>query len=158
MRQAIGSTWLMQLVIVFTLIFVAFLALSINYTKAFKMKNELVNMIEEKEGIGLGDGQGAIMLINNYLTYNNYTKTSGCATDEYGVRDLETAEIEPAEKGKKYYYCVKKIASATENLPKRARYRIKIFFNFSLPMIGDIFTFSVEGTTIDIGHTITDID
>ena len=72
MRQAIGSTWLMQLVIIFMLIFVAFLALSINYTKSFKTKNELVNMIEEREGIGSGEDKGALILINNYLNYNNY--------------------------------------------------------------------------------------
>ena len=44
MRQAIGTTWIMQLVIIFMLIFVAFLALTINYTKAFKMKNREIHI------------------------------------------------------------------------------------------------------------------
>ena len=55
MRQAIGSTWILQLVIIFMLIFVAFLALSINYTKAFRVKNELVTMIEKYEGVSEGE-------------------------------------------------------------------------------------------------------
>lgn len=158
MRQAIGSTWLMQLVIIFMLIFVAFLALSINYTKAFKTKNELVNMIEEREGIGSGEETGALMLINNYLNYNNYSKKGRCETDEYGVRDLNSATLEAVEDGNKYYYCVKKISSSTDTLPDRARYQIRIFFNFSLPVLGDIFTFSVEGTTIDINRALKDIE
>ena len=54
MRQAIGSTWVLQLVIIFMLIFVAFLALSINYTKAFRVKNELVTMIEKFLGRPVG--------------------------------------------------------------------------------------------------------
>ena len=44
----------MQLVIIFTLIFVAFISLTINYTRAFKTKNELVSMIEKYEGIEIG--------------------------------------------------------------------------------------------------------
>ena len=158
MRQAIGSTWLMQLVIIFMLMFVAFLALSINYTKAFKTKNELVNMIEEREGIGSGEDKGALMLINNYLNYNNYSKKGHCEANEYGVSNLNDANLEAVEEGNKYYYCVKKIPTSTDTLPDRARYQIRIFFNFSLPVIGDIFTFSVEGTTIDINHALKDIE
>ena len=68
MRQAIGTTWIMQLVIIFMLIFVAFLALTINYTKAFKIKNELVTIIEKYEGLNYGTSNqsGSIDLINNY--------------------------------------------------------------------------------------------
>ena len=47
MRTSIGNTWILQLVIIFMLIFVSFLALSLNYTKAYKLKNELVTMIEK---------------------------------------------------------------------------------------------------------------
>ena len=47
MRQAIGTTWILQLVIIFMLIFVAFLSLSLNYTKAFKIKNEIITTIEK---------------------------------------------------------------------------------------------------------------
>ena len=140
------------------LIFVAFLALSINYTKAFKTKNELVNMIEEREGIGSGEDKGALMLINNYLNYNNYSKKGHCEANEYGVSNLNDANLEAVEEGNKYYYCVKKIPTSTDTLPDRARYQIRIFFNFSLPVIGDIFTFSVEGTTIDINHALKDIE
>ena len=51
MREAIGGTWLTQLIIIFMLIFVAFLALSLNYTKAFKVKNEILSIIEKRERI-----------------------------------------------------------------------------------------------------------
>ena len=52
------------------LIFVAFLALTLNYTKAFKMKNDIITIIEEREGITNnknGKLNGSISLINNYL-------------------------------------------------------------------------------------------
>ncbi len=158
MRQTIGTTWVLQLVIVFMLIFVAFLALSINYTKAFQMKNELLGMIEKYEGVTNGDN-GSISLINNYLRFNNYTTNGGCQIGEYGVRNLNENTLTPitqSNQNQNYYYCVSKIDASTETLNQRARYRIRIFFKFGLPVIGDIFTFSVEGTTINLNRPFDD--
>lgn len=157
MRQAIGTTWTLQLVIIFMLIFVSFLALSINYTKAFKIKNELTTMIEKYEGLSEGN-DGSISIINNYLLYNNYTVMGKCEEDEYGVDNLNDSIIKKVNKNEKYYYCVKKIDEATEALPFKAKYKIKIFFNFSLPIIGQLFTFNVDGTTISITNSMTDIE
>ena len=68
MRESIGATWILQLVIIFMLIFVAFLALSVNYTKAYKIKNEVVTIIEKYEGVS-SKKEGSIEIINNYLRY-----------------------------------------------------------------------------------------
>jgi len=161
MRQAIGTTWVFQLVIIFMLIFVAFLSLSLNYTKAFRIKNELITTLEKFEGLTFKDSgkeMGSVKIINNYLTYNNYGSMGTCDLGAYGSTNLQSVSLEEVEKGKKYYYCVKKIDRGDVSLPKRARYEIKIFFKFSLPVIGDLFTFSSEGETIDINHSVDDID
>ena len=50
MREAIGSTWLTGIIITFIAIFSGFLAYSISYTKAFRVKNEIINIIENNEG------------------------------------------------------------------------------------------------------------
>ena len=50
MREAIGGTWIMGIVIVFVVLFSSFLAYSISYTKAFNVKNQIINYIEHKEG------------------------------------------------------------------------------------------------------------
>ncbi len=156
MRQAIGTTWVMQLVIIFMLIFVAFLALTINYTKAFKVKNELVTIVEKYEGIQTKSG-GSIELINNYLSYNGYGTMKACETGYYGVDNLNDPTLKEVVKGQKYYYCIKPISSKSTSTPNREKYKIQIFFKFSLPVIGDIFTFAVEGTTIDITNPNSEI-
>lgn len=153
MRQAIGTTWIMQLVIVFMLIFVAFLALTINYTKAFKMKNELITFIEKNEGI-TERKDGTLDLINNYLEYNGYNVQGRCPSGSYGVDDLNDPILKEAQDGGRYYYCIQKISSAGPSTINRARYHVTIFFHFSLPIIGDIFTFSVDGETVDITNSI----
>lgn len=50
MRESIGGAWLFGVVIVFIFLFTGFLAYSISYTKAFNVKNEVINYIEHSEG------------------------------------------------------------------------------------------------------------
>lgn len=50
MRESIGGTWLLSIVITFIALFSAFLSYAISYTKAFNMKSEILNMIERAEG------------------------------------------------------------------------------------------------------------
>ena len=50
MREAIGGTWLFGLVITFIVFFASFLAISINYSKAFNVKNNIVDLISKYEG------------------------------------------------------------------------------------------------------------
>ncbi len=50
MRESMGGTWLFGIVIVFIALFASFLAYSISYTRAFNVKNEIINYIERNEG------------------------------------------------------------------------------------------------------------
>lgn len=50
MRESIGGTWLISIVITFIALFAAFLAYAISYTKAFNAKNYIINLIERSEG------------------------------------------------------------------------------------------------------------
>ena len=150
MREAIGGTWITQLVIVFMLIFVAFLALSLNYTKAFKVRNQLMTIIEQQEGVTSGD-DGSIALMNNYLKGNGYGVMRTCALDSYGVTNLNSSAVELVTNDKKrYYYCIRKIEAPSSNHEGKVYYKVNIFFHFNLPVLGDIFTFSVNGSTGDI--------
>lgn len=160
MRQAIGSTWILQLVIIFMLIFISFLSLSISFTKAFKTKNELVTIVEKYEGVSESQN-GALTIINNYLLYNGYSTFGNCDDGDYGASSLDNPALEKVTStniNTKYLYCVRKLDTSTDSLKHRAQYRIRIFYKFSLPIIGNIYTFSVNGTTIDITHSISDID
>lgn len=156
MRQAIGSTWIMQLVIVFMLIFVAFLTLSINYTKAYKIKNEVLTFLEKYEGATSGEN-GSVALINNYLRYNGYRTVGSCPAESYGASSLESNTLVPISEGGKYYYCVRKVNTSNQTFPNRSSYELETFFKFNLPIFGDIFTFRVTGETIDINWPNDDI-
>ena len=49
MREAFGGVFMMRLMLVFVFIFVAFTAISLNYAKAFRIKNKVIDFIEQQE-------------------------------------------------------------------------------------------------------------
>ena len=51
MRESIGGAWLVGIVITFVVLFTSYLALSVNYSKAFKVKNDIISLIEENPQI-----------------------------------------------------------------------------------------------------------
>ena len=105
MKESIGSTWTLQLIIGFILLFVGFLTLSLSYSKAYKVKNETMSIIEKYEGLTVD----AVKIINNYLEYNNYRTMGKCESGWYGVNDYTVNTLTPVVESEKYYYCVKKI-------------------------------------------------
>jgi len=153
MRESIASTWVYQLVIIFILIFVSFLTLSLTYSKAFKNKNELLNIIEKHEGVTVD----TIGVINNYLVANGYKATNKCPQNDgyawYGVSDIysENITFENSVAGRKYYYCIRRQKSKASG--NKVYYELKVFFRFNLPIVENIGTFTVDGTTSDIFET-----
>lgn len=49
MRDAFGGVFTMNFLLVFIFIFVAFTAVSLNYAKAFKVKNAVIDFVEQNE-------------------------------------------------------------------------------------------------------------
>ena len=74
MREAIGGTWLFTIVIVFIVLFSSYLAISVNYSKAFKVKNGIVDLIEQNEGLS----SETQTQISNYLDKTGYFVYGEC--------------------------------------------------------------------------------
>lgn len=55
MRDAFGGVFTIQILLVFIIIFVGFIAISLNYSRAFRIKNYVIDMIEERELSDLSD-------------------------------------------------------------------------------------------------------
>ena len=53
MRDAFGGVFMIRLMLVFVFIFVAFTAISLNYAKAFRVKNKVIDFIEQQEILDL---------------------------------------------------------------------------------------------------------
>ncbi len=143
MRQAIGQTWILQLVILFILLFVGYITLTLNYNRTIRLKNEIVTMIEKYEGLN----DYSIDLVNNYLSSNLYDGRGSCVSKagQQGVYggDIKRNILEEAQAGEKYNYCIKKY----QGLGITNYYQITIFYKFNLPVIGNLSGFTIKGTT-----------
>ena len=114
MKHTISGTWVFMIVILFTLIFAAYIALTINYSRSFKVKNEVLSFMEKNEGFT----ENGVKLINNYLTQSGYKTMGNCHLISeavvYGATTIDpNASITNAfervvDPGKKYYYCFSK--------------------------------------------------
>ena len=51
MREAVGGTMLMYIVVVFLIVYIIFMSVVINYGRVFRVKNALISKIENDEGI-----------------------------------------------------------------------------------------------------------
>lgn len=144
MREAVGSTWVYGLVITFTFIFAGFLTLVIAYSRAYKIKNEVTLIVEKYEGLTLGDNNSG-NIISNYLTNSGYSTLGNCKSNDYGLtKENEWEKVNNT--GKKYILCI------TNNISNK-NYTITAFYNFNLPIVGNIITFSISGDTNTMIHT-----
>ena len=147
MREARGGTWLFGLVITFIVFFASFLAVSINYSKAFNVKNNIVDLIGKYEG----NNNCTRKHISNYLSTVGYLVPGKCPTDDaynYTGYDLNGNAVDP---GKKAYYCISNDSNDNANVVlKKEFYRVVIFFRIDLPIVGDLTTFRIKGETESI--------
>ena len=80
MRESIGGTFLLQIVLVFLTVYIGFMAVVINYGKVFRIKNTIVNYIEQQEGVA--DCSVARNIIVEQVGYLNNYKLEGRETDK----------------------------------------------------------------------------
>lgn len=103
MRDAFGGVFMIRLFLVFIFIYVAFSAISLNYAKAFKIKNKVIDLVETNEVISLTDAKFYQYKekLEEIIVNSNYN--SKC--ENYGINDGEQKSAEGDVTG----YCHKGI-------------------------------------------------
>lgn len=146
MRESIGGTWIVGIVIVFIVIFTSYLALSVNYSKAFKVKNGIIEIIEENEGLTDKAQSQIVNYLNlaGYYVYGNCNKVDPEYTD--GELNGVLTGYEKQGSSNRYKYCVYERTINNDTL-ERKYYRVTVFFKFDIPLLDNIFTFPVTGET-----------
>lgn len=145
MREAVGNAYLFYFVIIFVSIFIAILAGSLSYSKAFKVKNNIINIIEEDGGWIKDSTEGKI---NTMLGQIGYSVAPQNITDCGNVRGDKREQI-LHNRNKDYLYCVYQIE---EN--RGIRYRVVTYIYFDIPVINEVFRVPVQGETA----TLIDLD
>lgn len=142
---------LLSLVVVFTSVVILFFVGIIAYSKAYKAKNKIIEIIEKHDGNISGFSVGSIddnveSAMNESLRLMGYRVSESdepnCASDSSRgtCTNLNSSE---------FYYCICEHSNAA--LDSATTFEVITYVQFEFPIIGDLLTFPVKGETRVLG-------
>lgn len=137
MRDAIGGAMTLQIIVIFMIIINCYLAFSVNYTKAFRVKNEIRSIIEKNEGLTCSAGEqiNELMLKNKYKMNSRFERW--CANNGYQVATLDAGSF-----CYKYHKVDVTGNSSGNSKYKGAYYTVATFVNMDIPLLNNILPFA----------------
>lgn len=83
MRDAFGGAFMIKLMLIFLVIYVCFIAVALNYAKAFKAKNAIIDYIERYEGF-----ENSKDIIDSHLSnVRYYVRSQSGVNAEYSKKN-----------------------------------------------------------------------
>lgn len=154
MRDSISGIFLFNIVFAFILLFAGIMSLTMNRSKAFAVKNELVNLIEKNKGVDLRKADLPNEMVSA-IAKEAYRTVGKCPDDFYGF-DREGRKNNSAPS-----ICVKSVSHFADlGLPegsfspadvvRSCHFQIMVFYKLDFPALREIFNFSLVGDTIEI--------
>jgi len=143
MREAIGNTFIVNLLLIFIAVMSALLIGSIGYSKAFKVKNRIIYILEKYEGY-TAVAQTEINASLRDIGYPIAANNRQCPSPAAMGADRTVYGGSPA--GMDYHYCIYEY----ENIGTQGKghyYGVITFMHFDIPLIGNYLQFQVRGKT-----------
>lgn len=153
MKESIGGISLFNIVIVFVILFTGYISLSINYSKAYNVKNELITIIKNQGGVCTSSNSGSggncynfSEQIAEFFKETSYRNLGNCDTGDGWIGYSRSGDL--VSDGKNSAFCVKAIKlKSNSELPNALYYQVKVFYQLDLPVIRAFFDFSIFGET-----------
>jgi len=143
MRHSMGSAWIFSLCLTFIILFTAYLAITLNYARAFRVKNHIVTYIEEHEGY-IHDYEDDIV---SYLSSEGFNANGKCKNRIYAEGYEDDWFIESCINKDENGNCQVCIYKHGDECGARTSYRVVTFFKFDLPVVRYFSSFQVGGET-----------
>lgn len=141
MKESIAQAFILNLILFFFVILVLLLFGSINYSKAYKVKNRIITIIEK---YGEFDSAAKDEIVDNMVKAGYQTTTEGNGKCEKLVNNGEL--VYPLKDDftevRHYDYCVIKHKSSVGEY-----YQVVVYMKFEIPIIGGFLEFPVKGET-----------
>ena len=142
MKGAIGNAMVMNIVITFIILTTAFLVGSISYSKAFKVKTKIVDIIEKYDGdfnrgASLSSENKSFIMreIESMLGSTGYRTANGKVCNEGTVIENSSYDV-----------CIYTKGGSTGTY-RGNYYQVVVYMYFDFPIIGDMIKIPVKGET-----------
>lgn len=147
MREAVGSAFLVNLILIFIGVVSALLIGSISYSKAYKVKDRIIYVIEKYDGFNesaANELDVALRDIGYPLRSGNRSRCEGIYRQKAGSSFKEANLLHGDSVNSEYDYCVYKYEYETGI---GVYYGVTSFMRFDIPLLGGLLTFPVSGET-----------
>jgi hypothetical protein len=118
MRESIGATFLIKIMVVFIILYNSLLAIAVNYAMAFRVKNEIINLLEQYEGCA-----GAKDSIESYIANVGYYRAATPSQGPYSI-----VPVQEENRNGTYYI-------------------VTTYLKFDFPFVKDVMRVDVKGET-----------
>lgn len=136
MKEAIGTSFVFNLMMIFIGVLIVILISSISYSKAFKIRNRIIDRIEEYNGYDINTNvDEAINEDLQSIGYKVVDNNKNCSTRDGAV--LLTTTYSSG-----YNYCVYEYT-----VDKGKYYGVTAFISFDIPLIKDYINIPIYGET-----------
>ncbi len=148
MKESVAGVSLFTIVIIFVILFAGYVCYQINYSRAYNLKNEVVDTIKSYSGVCTEHGSDCVAFSNalkRLFKEVNYKSRGKCGEGYVGY---SREGVKLGEEARNAAICVKGIPVRTNTeLPNAYYYDVRVFYNLDLPIIGSFFEFAVRGET-----------
>lgn len=140
MREAFGGTFMIKLILIFIVIYISFMAVAIDYAKVFRVKNNVINILEQNQFV-IGDSFDNIDTYLNDVPYNengNNSVKSNCDNAEFGGYTNNKTTLLTSNG-----VCIKQLGNNTNGI----YYKVTAYISIEFPFFNLYFTIPISGET-----------
>ena len=105
MSEGLGGTVVLVIIVVSIVFISAYLAYNVNYTKAFRMKDKIIDTIEKYDGNCQSSCKNEINKYASDIGYENALKAGGCSNLPYKPAEASSSDDDTSSHG----YCIYKL-------------------------------------------------
>ena len=151
MKSAIGNSLLLTIVIIIVSAVILLFVSVLSYSKAYRVKNGIIEIIERNNGYNVTDSEGNNVTekeTDNFLYQSGYKvgKNNNCANVL-----INKGVDEVVNTSSNYNYCVGKTNSKNGG----SYYTVITYVEFDFPVIGSMLSFPVSGETKILNRNYT---
>ncbi len=137
MKEAIGTSFVFNLMMIFIGVLIAMFVGSLAYTKGFKVRNKIIDIIEKYEKYDINDS-AQIDEINDSLSSIGY-QVRGDNTSKCKARG-NASQVENTIPNNDYEYCV-----YVYDTSRGKYYGVTVFIHVDIPLIGGLIDIPLYG-------------
>ena len=139
-KESFGGAFMLKMVLVFIVIYVSFMAVAVNYAKAFRVKNNVINILEQSQFVISTDDFNEIDEYLNKVPYNlngNSSVKNDCSN--IGFDNKNSSKTKGLTQNG---VCITKVGTNTDFY-----YRVTTYISIEFPFFDISMTLPINGET-----------